>query len=208
MQTRRLASTALLVLVSACLGACGGGGGGGGAAVTFDAARDLSRTGTTFLTGAGPFLDALSSTLKVGDNANTIPHRGHATFQVANIPQAATISQALLRLEQFAVEGSPYPSLGVLFVDHVDLGATLDGADHNVAPLTANLGTLSSTAVLEVKTLDVTAAVQADVAAGRPVSSFRLSFTQPTNGDGTQDLAYLGLGQQGVLTLTVTYTAP
>jgi hypothetical protein len=52
----------------------------------------------------------------------------------------------------------------------------VDKGDYSASALDA-LGSLSSDADLEYKSLDVTAAVLADIAAGRTSSDFRVSFT-------------------------------
>ncbi len=49
-------------------------------------------------------------------------------------------------------------------MDHIDLGPTLNAADFASVPLTSGLGSLSTDDTVEPKSLDVTAAVQADVA--------------------------------------------
>lgn len=62
---------------------------------------------------------------------------------------------------------------------HMDLGTALDVDDFDASPLGA-LGTLSSDADIEFKALDVTAAVLADIAAGRAFADFRVVLTAPT----------------------------
>ena len=73
-------------------------------------------------------------------------------------------------------------------VDHVFLGADLDGTDWDAPGLTPGaIGTLSASGELGLRSLDVTAAVAADASAGRLRSEFRLRFPLITNGDGRDD---------------------
>jgi hypothetical protein len=89
-------------------------------------------------------------------------------------------------MAQAAVTGLPY-ALGNVLVDHVDIGAALDATDYAAVALLANVGTLSTDAVLTVKFLDVKAEVLADIAAARTTSDFRLRFPATTDGDGLID---------------------
>lgn len=131
----------------------------------------------------------------VGDFEQFSPGVGYRqfySFDISTIPAGAHIVSATLRLYQAVVVGSPYVNLGNLIVDRVDIGAALDGVDFNAAPLTANLGTLSTNATIEYKTLDVSTAVQADLGASRSKSQFRIRFSlRDFNNDGLRDLVQL-----------------
>ena len=100
-----------------------------------------------------------------------------------------------------------------VLVEHVDYGASAPfKTNFAQAALDATGGTLSANSTLEDKALDVTASVQADLAAARTRSQFRLRFTPlDGNADGQDDLATFenATNDQGtteVPRLVVTYT--
>jgi hypothetical protein len=126
-----------------------------------------------------------------GDYEHTKPGVGHRqfySFSFSAIPDGALIVSASLELYQVNVWGSPFTDLGNVVVDHLDYGATLDGADYDATALTANIGTLSDNATEEYKSLDVTLYVQADCTAARDYSQYRVRFSlQDNDDDGARD---------------------
>jgi hypothetical protein len=103
--------------------------------------------------------------------------RSVATFDLAPLPSDAEIVSAVVTLHQFLVPGTAYEGRGPAILDHVDIGADLSADDFDGGTLTSNIGVLSTDATLGPKSLDVTAQVAADLAAGRTRSSFRVRFT-------------------------------
>ena len=172
---------ALLPVVG--VAACGGGGDGPSqATLTFAPSTDL----TLFSDGSAQ----AAGTLRVGDTAANLSVRAALRFGIyLFIPSGSTILSAKLRLQQVSVQGNPYGVLGNAVVDRVDYGLTLDAGDFSPIVLTPNLGSISNTATLELKELDVTAAVAADVAAGDLTSDFLVRFTSATAANATADLA-------------------
>jgi hypothetical protein len=125
--------------------------------------------------------------------AGGLGERQFYSFDLSSLPPTAQVTSAVVRLFQATVIGSPYGSLGNVVVDHLDYGTSLDGSDYNLAALLADVGTLSTDAVIQYKTLDVTARVQADRSAGRPRSQFRLRFSiRDSNNNGVDDDALFG----------------
>ena len=103
-----------------------------------------------------------------------------SAFSLQSIPSDARVLRAELRIYQAAVTGDPYGKLGNVVVDHVDyIGrAGIDSYDgQNLCP---DVGVISTNAVLETKTLDVTNQVQEDLAFGATWSQFRLRFWRPS----------------------------
>lgn len=216
---RRLA---LLLALVACasLPACGGGGESAPAddgtpdpdpdpnptlLQTIDIPFDPANAGLT--TGAGQM--AINVTLAVGDLPTNVDQRGHLRFALGAIPANATLTVAVLRCSQVATSNLPYATLGTVNVDHVDQGPGLDPTDHISPALTPNVGALSVDATPGVKTLQVTAQVEADRAAFKGTSDFRLSFTVPTDADAQPDTAFFRQLQPGEeLVLRVTFTTP
>jgi hypothetical protein len=167
-----------------------------------------------FVTDDGFVDTATSSAVAVGDTDGTFDNyaRGFVRFDRSSLPPGATVVSATLRLHQSAVTGAPYATHGDVLVDHVDIGTSLDAGDFGALPLIPALGTLSDDAGIESKDVDVTAAVLADVLAGRTTSDFRLYFPLPTDGDGAEDYVQFddveGHFGDGVPVLEVEYLPP
>jgi hypothetical protein len=126
--------------------------------------------------------------IAVGDTfffASTI--RGFVRFPLASIPAGATILSAKLRLYQSAVFGNPYGVLGDMLVDHVNIGAALDVTDLNAVALQSDIGTISTSPAIGFIDLDVKDQIEADLAAARTNSDFRLRHVLTTNGDFVAD---------------------
>jgi len=115
-------------------------------------------------------------------------YRGFYSFDITSIPTGSSVTSANLRLYQLSFNGAPYVELGNVIVESVDYGASLDPPDYGAAPLAPAIGTLSNNTATEYKTLIVTGAVQADVAAARTGAQFRLRFSNTdNNNDGSAD---------------------
>ncbi len=163
--------------------AIGAGCGGAGGTASIGLASTKTREGTM-----SPSSVLVGNTLNFGDNATNVPFRVALSFSHVPLPAGAEIVSATLVIEQEDTGfGAPFTDLGALLVDHVDLGASLDSADFDGGTLTSDVGTISSTTGNGLRSLDVTQAVLADVAAGRGRSEFRLRFAAPTDDDGAQD---------------------
>lgn len=178
---------AIFTLGALLAAACGGGG-------SDLAWEDHDRTYTSvpdrdgYIWKSG-FLHT-SARLFAGDNDGLINNDAIASvlcFETGGIADSAVIESATLRVYQERVQGSPYSKIGNLVVDHVDLGEDVSLDDYDGGNITRNIGTLSTTTAEEWKTLDVTAAVQANVSANRARSEFRLRFSTEANGDNISD---------------------
>lgn len=116
-----------------------------------------------------------------GDDDNEEPGVGSRqffSFALAPIPDGAlSIEAATLQIKQEDSDGDPFANHGVVIVDHLVYGNTLDAADYAAPSLTSALGPFSSDRTSGVRSLDVTSQVVADVRAGRPRSQFRVRFS-------------------------------
>lgn len=163
---------------------CGGSGGSGSIALACDAALDgfVRSDGVAVSAGNGP---------AVGDLDNFIPGVGvrqFVSFSLGSLPASGTLVSATLQMRQLTVLGAPFGTHGVVVLDHLDYGPTLDALDFGRAPLAGPLGPFAPDATLGVRTLDVTAQVAADLAAGRVRSQFRLRFSMlDSDNDGSPD---------------------
>ena len=110
--------------------------------------------------------------------------RGFARFLLNGVPSGSTIVSATLKLQQvdagFNATPDPYPSFGNIVAEHVDFGAAIDSLDFATAALDSPAPVLSTNYTKELKSVDVTAQVQADVTARRSSSDFRFRFATET----------------------------
>jgi hypothetical protein len=75
-------------------------------------------------------------------------------------------------------------------VDHLDYGATLDVGDYDLSPLASAFAIAATGPDTASHEVDVASRVQADWAAGRTRSQFRLRFSiQDGDNDGINDIA-------------------
>jgi len=151
--------------------------------------------------------------LAVGDSVGDTVARGFYRFDISTLPAGAVVQGATLRTGLGNVAGDPFLEFGSCVVDHIAMGPALDAADFGAAALSAVIGTIAANATFEQKTMDVTAAVQADVAAARTTSDYRLySVGAP---DGEADSDYVHFANNGTHlpagvepSLLVTYSVP
>jgi hypothetical protein len=169
----------VLFFAFATLSGCGGGGGGGTGETTISLSPStdivLFEDGST--NGAFPALYA-------GDLDTNVNIRSGLRFPIVPfIPTGATILSATLHMHQVSVSGTPYTGLGGVVVDRVDFGTVLDAADFAPMVLMANIGGLSGDATPGIRNIDVTTAVEQDIAANDLTSDFlvRFSGVNPNN---------------------------
>lgn len=128
--------------------------------------------------------------IRAGRNENLVT-RGFISFIIDDIPEGATITEASLKLYQVRVIGHPYSESGILEVDHLNYGDTLDESDYSMAALLSGFATLSENKNTGWKEAIVTNAVKDDIANARSKSQFRIHFeTEVKGGDVSGDFAY------------------
>lgn len=148
--------------------------------VRLDTAFD--RTGTLRKDGVyAPMTD--SFTVRAGDMGNmgaasNLELRVFVSVTLGVIPAGANVIEVVLHLDGQVHSGNPYADFGTLDVDHVNIVSGIGLEGFYGKQLTGSFATVpavSPTGISEVE-VDVTDAVKADIAAGRPISSFRLWF--------------------------------
>ena len=175
----QLALLTILVLAVAC----GGGGGGGDAeplSITVIAAPEYD--GVTSSTGFIAFRPETSGGLTGDLEASFSPGfqmRQVFAFHLGGLPAGARVVRAELHLWQERAVGAPYDKNGNVIVDHVDYIPDPGPDTYDGQNLTRDIGTLSTSASIGRRSLDVTEAVRGDLTAGRPWSQFRLRFFSP-----------------------------
>jgi hypothetical protein len=106
--------------------------------------------------------------IRVGDWTSNDQMRGFVSFDLSPIPQGSTIKSAQLRVYQTDdINGDPYRDLGMVVVDHVFIGGTLDASDYDGGLITSGIGTLSFDDEEGWKPVDVTEEVRRDFSEGR-----------------------------------------
>lgn len=134
-------------------------------------------------------------------------YKGFIGFDITGVPAGIQVWEfANINMNQNQVSGAPYATLGgALLLDHVNF-PTINAASFNTASLRA-IGTLSTTATLENKTLGILVAVQDDyanrVARGNR-TQYRMAFPTVSDFDATFDGAIFS----GTNTLNVRYFLP
>ena len=211
----RFACCHAFLLALLLITACGGGGGGGGAGAVIPATLDAriyeSLSGTIHNDNPGGSIVRYDLWCAGDLSANTT-RRAFYSFIVADLPPGADVQSAVLSTRQYLVVGTPFDTLGEVIVDHVDLGPTLNAPDYAHVQWSLDIGTLSASPDLGRRSLDVTAAVRADVAARRGVSSFRLRHRLQTDIDGQRDYTAFSSvewpEEHRRVSLLITYTLP
>ena len=209
--------TFFLAVLTGSLAACGGGGGGGGpSGLTVVLPGNAALDGVVRSSG-DVFVDSLEIVMGDIDFADpmmmmpaAVGERGFWTFDMDAIPAGATIVSATFTVVPYYTEGAPFTDgHGGVILDHLDYGSTLEFADFDALALSTDIGTLCSADTPDPKSLDVSAAVQADLDAGRPHSQFRSRFSAiDTDADGIADRTAFHSADSPTLrpTLTVVYT--
>lgn len=149
-------------------------------------AADISDSGTVASDG----FVGMGTDLAVGDNNLNGNASGFYRFNNTGVPNTATVAQATLTTYQFNVAGTPFADLGPNVDTYmVDLGGGLDATDIDAYASGTYIGVISDTAPLGVRTLDVTAAVQAAVTAGATAFDFQFRFPTATDNNNDNDFA-------------------
>lgn len=150
--------------------------------VAFDRSGSLVRDSLFFPITATPGI-------LIGDSRND-PVCGFVSINLNSIPAGALVSRVVLNLRATIVPTTnPFADFGAITVDHVNVVDGIVASDYVGRTLTANVGTIAAfpeTAAQDVA-IDVTSAVNADLAAGRPISSFRFRFDAAPSADEEAD---------------------
>lgn len=171
----------------------GGAGDVLGTKILCDTAFD--RTGS--LRSDGAFVSMLTNKyVYAGDEGDTnLAQRAIISVVLNQIPAGANIVNATLRISGSAPEGDPFGEFGPMTVDHVNVVSSISAVNFLGKTLTSSIATIPSLpyGVKQQQTLelDVTAQIKADLAAGRPISSFRFEFVNAPSVNGTFDQASL-----------------
>ncbi|MCP5071034.1 MAG: hypothetical protein GY946_31105 [bacterium] len=135
--------------------------------------------------------------LRVGDDDTDRSWRAFTSFETPTLEAGETLTSAILELYQGDQVGNPYDTMGLLFVERVDMGASLDVTDLTAPAGARSLG-FSDPAVGQVL-IDVTAHVQEAMDLGLPRVDFRLRFGVSVRQDDTaQQTTFTSFDQSAV----------
>lgn len=123
--------------------------------------------------------------LRVGDDANDLSWRGFTSFEMT-VPAGRTLTRAQLRLHLGVNTGDPFGTLGLLFLERIDMGPTLDVADLHAAAVASEVGL--SSAPMGLHDYDVTTLVQDALDRGLMRVDIRLRFGVSVVSDGVASL--------------------
>jgi hypothetical protein len=206
----RLRRCVWLILAS-LLTACGGGGGGPPLPVTVVVTSLPLRDGYvsylgTAETGSAPIVGDIEAIVP-GDHVRAV-----VGFDLggSGVPSTATIQSAVLSMRQIGTWSNPFTDLGHMLLDHVELGSSIDLTDFDAHTLHSGFGVFATAIVPAMNSLEVGVLVQADLAAGRTFSDFRLRFPTDLDRDDVNDYtAFVDsedvTGTGAAPTLTITY---
>jgi len=136
----------------------------------------------------------------VGDNDTDQALRAFFAFNLSGLSNARIVS-ARLDLSDYARNGDPFDDLDPLYVEEVDWGSNLEGADYD-APAKANLATVNGPGGLD-NSIDVTGRVVSRLDSGNNTFRIRLRFDEPDNGDGAEDsLSWAGRTAQLIVSFS------
>ncbi len=167
--------------------------------------------------GVGGSINATSTTMQVGDQANNAQSRVIASFDTSTIPAGASITSATLRFNRVGLSGAnPFGTLGRLLADVQSGGfggsTALQASDFQAAataPASASLSNPATNGAWSTGALDA-AGLAALNRTGR--TQVRLAFEVHDNANAISDRIQLATGEQADATLRpeldVTYSVP
>lgn len=146
-----------------------------------------------FITSSGS-VNTSFTYLAMGDSPTNAYYRSYLSFSLAGLPATASLLSASLRLTWYVGGGAPFVNLGALLADHVDFGATLEGADFTGATALPYGVTFATSTWVGSRTVSVSRAVENDLAnrvARGNRSQFRLKFTLDSSPNAVSDAMFV-----------------
>jgi hypothetical protein len=131
-----------------------------------------------------------TKTVSLGDSGSNYGERGIVSVTLGAIPPGANVTQVILRLTREAPFGNPFDDFGTLSVDHVNVVSGIVAASFLGNVITASIATVDPGLANQIVELDVTSHVKADIAAGRPIASFRFQFNAAPSADNAADRVF------------------
>jgi len=153
--------------------------------VVFDRTGSLARDGN--------FASITQFPIVIGDNRENEAVCGFVSINLNSLPASAIVTKVVLNFKGIilpGIAGTAFADFGPINVDHVNVVSGINGSDYLAEAISASIGTVQPFASTEGedRSIDVTSAVIADRAAGRPISSFRFRFDAASDADGSGDL--------------------
>ena len=170
-----------ILLLSLLLIACSGGGGGEPAAGV-GVSWKIPASDIRYITTGGLSLDGLEQ-VSVGDDELNRRWVVVMQFDISGLSPAAA-DQVELAFHRTGTAGFPFSDLGALQLDHIGGGAPIIPTQFGGFTLLSSFANALSE---DDYRIDVSARVQADIAAGRSHSTFRIRFDPVSDGDAAYD---------------------
>ena len=170
---------------------------------------------STETSGKGGTMNATAASFQLGDDAGDRQYRAILSFNTSGLPDNATITSAVIRVEQKAAPTgvNPFSVLGTLFVGvHAPSfsAATLQLTDFNSAAIKTRAGTFNPTPVGAW----YTAVLNADGLSGiskTTLTQFRLYFSKDDNDNRAANFMKFASGNAAAADrplLIISYTLP
>ena len=133
------------------------------------------------------FRDTING-LQVGDHDHIQVGRTVRSFisfdMPEDLPGVAEVQSATITLYQLSPVNDPLGPIKKVVVDHVDYGTSLDPTEHDITPVTANIGVLSDILIPGFRSLDISVLFNQARADGRTRLQFRLRLDPGPESDG------------------------
>jgi len=153
----------------------------------------FDRTGS--LTSDGVFSSITTNNAAlIGDLGDDKAVKAFVSVNLNAIPDGANVSRAVLRFDTHSAFGNPFGDFVTLTVDHVNVVTTIGAAAFNGNVLTGSIAPfpqLPANGAKQTLELDITNPLKADLAAGRPISSYRFQFNSAPTRDGQFDVVFI-----------------
>ena len=180
--------SALLAIVAGTLGILGGCPAAPEEAETITLDVVFDRTGTlprdgTFRSIAQPFV------MTIGDDTTNTATCAFVSINLSSIAANAEVTRVVLNAKATIDDNDPFGEFGAITVDHVNVVGGIVASNYAGGTVTAGIATIPSfpATTRQNVAIDVTNAVKADLAAGRPISSFRFRFDAAPSVDAQSD---------------------
>jgi len=126
----------------------------------------------------------------IGGGSGNIAYRAFYSFDISSLP-GSVVSAKLKLYQTDEGRGTPYTTLGPLTVDHVTFGTLeANSTDFNNNTLTSNIANTTDSTPNSWKEFNVKNAVEADIAALRTTSQYRIRFDNDTSSPVSDNLIY------------------
>jgi len=158
---------------------------------------DASKSGCVLSDGS--YVQTGSTSCFAGDHSANKGYRGFLTFDLSTLPAGADITDVKLDLTSSTITGDPFGGLGIMYVEQVRYGNTLDKNDYSIPSVKYLLGYSGKPTIPVSGT--ITDALKNELSLGYTRFQVRVRFAKTSDNDGKYDWIRFTNPK-----LTITYT--